>query len=438
MHLPFPLRYYTRRDPLTPCPHLWQVASFVSDMRQKSRADFGLFTYSTTSGRRLYGVRLRIQGRLWKRQGFPTLTAAKAFRDKVRAERYEGTFFPDKYASRRARRVTVAEIVELVIKDYERNGYKSLKSAKELAGFWRREAGALPVSALTTGQLRAWADAWLARGRSPARVNRCMTHLFRGLRLAQQERLLPTNWPWPQWHRLKEAPPRSGFIEYPAYRRLLTVLPEYARVPVAIGFWTGMRWGEIRSLRWEQVTFDHAAKTVRLTLAGEQTKTSEARVVAMPGELYELLAAWQQQTQTTAPACPLVCHRAGRPLRSITTIWKTAWVTLGEATGKRGAADSSWRSYRGPLFHDLRRSGIRNLVRAGVPERIAMAISGHKTRSVFDRYNIVSERDIEQAGRLVAALLTRQTPSIPSSIPPVPTHQHSGTAHGNMHDVSTR
>jgi hypothetical protein len=59
--------------------------------------------------------------------------------------------------------------------------------------------------------------------------------------------------------------------------------------------------------------------------------------------------------------------------------------------------------YRGMIFHDLRRTGVRNLVRAGVSEKVAQTISSHETRGVFSRYNIVSQNDVAEAGRKPAA-----------------------------------
>lgn len=90
--------------------------------------------------------------------------------------------------------------------------------------------------------------------------------------------------------------------------------------------------------------------------------------------------------------CPRVFHRQGKPIKSSRRVWRTACKKAG---------------FPGMIPHDFRRTAVRNLVRAGISERVAMTMTGHKTRSVFERYNIVSAGDLADAARkLDAATVT--------------------------------
>ena len=100
------------------------------------------------------------------------------------------------------------------------------------------------------------------------------------------------------------------------------------------------------------------------------------------GEMIERLRLEKQVRDTNFPECQFIFRRNGKPIRN----FRKSWDAACEAT-----------SLSGLLFHDLRRTAVRNMVRAGIPEKTAMAISGHKTRSVFDRYNIVDDRDLTDA-----------------------------------------
>ena len=169
-------------------------------------------------------------------------------------------------------------------------------------------------------------------------------------------------------------------------------LPEYLQGFARFGYLSGWRKSEISSLLREDV--DRLGKVIRLR--PQNSKNGAGRVLALEGELWDITGRqWHSreydQGEGTVAFSLYVFHRDGTPIGSIRKAWASACK-------KAGA--------QGRLFHDLRRTAVRNRVRAGVPERVAMSISGHKTRAIFDRYNIVSEDDLRQAVLKTQSYLT--------------------------------
>ena len=184
--------------------------------------------------------------------------------------------------------------------------------------------------------------------------------------------------------RLKENNVRTGFFELEQFQVLRRHLPDYLRPLATFAYITGWRSGEIRSLQWWHVDFSEG----QVVLEPGTTKNEEGRVFPFTQQLRALLEEQRESTQALqreqGRVIPWVFHRDGKKIGD----YRKAW---GNACRKAGIP--------GKIFHDFRRTAVRNLVRAGVPERVAMQMTGHKTRSVFDRYNIVSEGDLVETAR---------------------------------------
>jgi integrase len=239
---------------------------------------------------------------------------------------------------------------------------------------------------ITTGRMRDFAKKRIADGATPATVNRDLGVLSRMFTLALQAGRLSRR---PYFPRLPESQPRQGFMEPAEYAALRRHLPTDHRDVLDFGYLTGWRRGEILSLEWSDV--DLAADVVRLR--PEKSKTREGRVLVLSKPLAELI---ERRWRLRGLGCPLVFHRDGFSLEHH---FEPPWRRACRAAGAPRR-----------LFHDLRRTAIRNMVRAGIPERVAMQMSGHKTRSIFDRYNIVSEGDLRQAAERLAAYVQATAP----------------------------
>ena len=129
---------------------------------------------------------------------------------------------------------------------------------------------------------------------------------------------------------------------------------------------------------------DLTAGTVRLYRGMDKNKAD--RVIVIPQVLKDILDQQWQEHLSHYPDCPFVFHKHGKRMLTFYKTWRRACQAA-------GLSDK--------LGHDFRRTAVRNLMRAGVPERVAMTITGHLDRSVFHRYSIVSSEDLEEAAQRI-------------------------------------
>ena len=279
-------------------------------------------------------------------------------------------------------RMKFDELADDVVNDYLINGRRSLKQLEirfrlHLLPFF----GGKRAAAITTSDIRKFIAKRQEAGASNATVNRELESLKRAFNLGIQAGKLISK---PYVPKLKENNVRTGFFEPAQFNAVRGHLPEYLKPYVTFAYITGWRKSEISSLKWYQVNFD----TGRVILDPGTTKNDEGRVFPFTQELRGLLVQQKEETEKLQRQkdmlIPWVFHRKGKKVGDFRKSWETACKKAGVP---------------GRIPHDFRRTAVRNLVRAGVPERVAMQMTGHKTRSVFERYNIVSEGDLEAAAK---------------------------------------
>lgn len=284
-------------------------------------------------------------------------------------------------------RTTFGDLAQGLLDDYRVNGRKSLPSAQGAIKALGAMFGGCLAREITFDRLNAYVAAQLEAGRRPATVRNHLALLKRAFRLAERAGRAVC----PPFPTLTVRNVRTGFLEEADVRAVLAHLPPDLQPVVEFAFLTGWRRGEVLGLQWRHVDF--AAGTVHLDPG--TTRNAEGRTfpfAALPA-LAELLRRQRARTvaleQATGQIIPWVFHRQGRPIRD----FRAAWARACQAAGQPGR-----------LFHDLRRSCVRRLERAGVPRSVAMRLTGHRTEAVYRRYAIAAEADLVDGVRKLAAL----------------------------------
>jgi len=273
------------------------------------------------------------------------------------------------------------DIRKTLIMDYRTRGVKMLEEDgdgspyvwgfEHLDPFFKNRL----VRTITTDLLYQFIEKRQKEGAKNATINRNLSLLRRMMNLARREGKSVL---FPYFPMLKENNIRKGFITPAQFIELREAMPEHLRPLMTFLYFTGCRIGAALAITWSQIESEKGR--FQLRIEGHQTKNEEPILLPLPLELNEVLEKMPHQGRIF-------------DARNLRKSFQAACVKVGLGV-KSGPED--WQ-YKGLLIHDFRRSGVRNLIRSGVPRRIAMKISGHLTESTFERYNIVDSADLHEA-----------------------------------------
>jgi integrase len=285
----------------------------------------------------------------------------------------------------RSTRCTFDDAAKDVVNDYQINGKRSKPGVERKIKLHLTPAfGGRTLNAITTADVRAFAVKRLDAGASHAEINRELAIVRRAYRLAIESDKYHGR--VPRIKMLQERNVREGFCDDAMIGAVEVRLAPALQPIVRFAYVTGWRvTSELLGLEWRHV--DRQTGEVRLDPG--TTKNQAGRVFPLTEELKAIIEAqWleHERLKKAGTICPHVFHRNGKRIKDLRKAWADACRQAG---------------HPGKLLHDLRRSAVRNMERAGLSRSVAMQLTGHKTEAVYRRYAITSEADLrEGAARL--------------------------------------
>ncbi|HMK21072.1 MAG TPA: site-specific integrase [Terriglobales bacterium] len=272
---------------------------------------------------------------------------------------------------------TVRDLFPALLADYENKERRSIDDARTR---WTRHLepffGDTRAQAITSDQIQRYIDRRKEESASAATINRERALLLRAYKLGTRSRPPKVTFV-PDFPKLREAAPRAGFIDESQADKIAHHCAMHApwlRALFALLFEWGLRIGEAINLRVSQLDIT----TRILHLDTGTTKSGEGREVMLTAATFELVRACCAGRRPEDH----IFTRNGERIRDFRRTWE-------KVTAAAGCA--------GLLVHDLRRSAVRRMIQRGIPQHVAMKISGHKTEQVFRRYAIVATGDLRDA-----------------------------------------